>query len=411
MSLIVFPFYLILGRSHKVDILFTPSFPVSVITSYGFKEQGKYNLTIRSKLAPYSLMFLSKDGYRERMYTYDCNNKEQFMKNFNTSIDIDNETMALQGEVPSDGVYKLYLVVCSSKQSSYAIVGTFSNPDTQLDTRNRYLPYLFMQSSIFYIGIFVYWFAKTYHLQFFHYPLHISFMILQLVRSINLFVWYYTWTILSRTDKIPFILDFLSHFFDVIYYSMLISCLLFLCSGCNIFRIKFSLEEHLKITVPSLIVTTGIVSIPLLRIERYLMILFSVVIIGLIIYVSIGITSMIKAHRIIALVTEKPSLLDKIKKSREVVSFAYTLLVITLTIYIILYLSGIPEFICALIMETGCFLCTAGLLSFYTQVPQRPTTTTFKYLNVMPAVLHSPCGTENVLITYSKQNNSVAESN
>ncbi|EAX98320.1 hypothetical protein TVAG_176900 [Trichomonas vaginalis G3] len=107
---------------------------------------------------------------------------------------------------------------------------------------------------------------------------------------------------------------------------------------------------------------------------------------------------MIKAHRIIALVSEKPSLMNKIKRSRKVVSFAYSLSLITLTIYIILYLTGIPEFVCALIMEIGCFLCTFGLLWFYTDVPPRAPANSFQHMNLKPIYLHSPCGAELALI-------------
>lgn len=403
--LLMISLFFVFCISHRVEIVYTASFSTNVVTTYGFRAGGKYNLTVKSKLIPMSIVFLSKETYRERSYRYYCEHRDQYMKTFNVSRSIDNSTYSLSGYIHHDGVYKLYLFMCTNKQANFAVEGSFSNPDTQLDTRNRYLRPLFMQMSIIYIFVFIYWFSRSQVLHVFRYPLHTTFMLLQLIRSLNLYIWYYTWTVLSETDKLPLLLEFTTHFLDILYYTTLTSCLLFLCSGCNIFRIKFSVREHIEIIGASLFVTTGIIIIPLVRTENFLILAFTLVVIGLVWYISIGITSMIKAHRIIVLVSEKPSLMIKIQRSRKVVSFAYSLSLTTLTIYIILYLTGIPEFACAVIMEIGCFLCTFVLLWFYTEVPPRAPATLIKHSNLHPCMLSSPSRTELVLISSSKDSN------
>ena len=384
--------------SQQFDINFTASFPVNTILSYGFKEKGKYFIQLNSSHASQALVILSKDAYLKKSHFYYCEERQNILKYQNCTIQNSNQTLTLSGTISEEGVYKLFLVSCAPRQSTFKISCTFSNPDTLLDYRNRYIIPLFRYMSLFYMCIFSYWFSQSPIFRIFKYPLHTTFMLLPLVRSFCLYIWYTKWKTMEVTEKPSLILSFATHTIDIIYYTTYLSALLFLCGGCNVYRITFSLGEHIDIILASFTLTLGIIMIPIVNNEMFLLLGFALTIAGLVWYLSIGITSMLKASRIVALVSAKPRLKQKIIKSRKVVSLTYLLSFITITVYITMYLASLPEFANAIVMEVGCLACIIIMLYFYTNVPTRPVIDNPNYSNSHPIILSTPIGKELALL-------------
>ena len=395
----MFSFFAFFSFSQKFDINFTAAFPVNTILSYGFKEKGKYVIQMNSSHASQALVILSKDAYLKKSHFYYCEERQNILKYENCTIENSNQTLTLSGTISQDGVYKLFLVSCAPRQSNFKISCTFSNPDTLLDYRNRFIIPLFRYMSIFYGCIFSYWFSKSPILRIFKYPLHTTFMLLPLVRAFCLYIWYAKWKTMETTEKPSCMLSFATHTIDIIYYTTYLSALLFLCGGCNVYRITFSLVEHIDIIAASFTLTLGIILIPIVNNEILLLLGFALTIAGLVGYLSIGITSMLKATRIVALVSAKPKLKQKIIKSRKIVSLTYLLSFITITVYITMYLASVPEFACAIVMEVGCLACIIIMLWFYTNVPTRTVIDSPAYSNSYPVIINTPCGKELTLIS------------
>ena len=395
----MFFLFVVSSFSQQIDINYTASFPINAILTYGFKEKGKYFIQLNSSKASDAIIILTKDAYLHKSHFYYCNERNNILRYQNCSVQNSNRTLTLSGSIKDEGVYKLFLISCSPKQARFKISCTFSNPDTLLDYRNRFIVPMFKYMSLFYLCLFSYWFAQYPILRIFKYPLHTSFMLLPLVRAFCMYIWYAKWKTMETTEKPSFALSFATHLIDVIYYTTYLSSLLFLCGGCNIYRITFSLVEHLDIILASFTLTIGIILIPIVSNEKLLMLGFALTIAGLVWYLSIGVTSMVKAARIVSLVSAKPRLKQKIIRSREIVSLTYLLSFITITVYIAMYLAYLPEFACAIVMEVGCLACIIIILWFYTTVPTRTVIDNPTYSNCHPIVLNTPCGKELVLLT------------
>lgn len=393
------PFLVRCASSQLFVLNYTTAFPINSILTYGFKKGGRFNISIKSQKIMDSLILLENDGYIKESSKYLCSNKDKIIKDSGIKMKNHNSTMEFSGKVNESGVYRLFIVSCSQKQITMNINCSFSNPDSLLDYRNRFLAPMFKLMAILYACIFGYWFSQSPLLRVFKYPLHTAFMLLPLLRSIVLYIWHTNWKILAKRENIPPLIYFVSHAFDAVFFSSYLSALLFLCGGCNVYRITFGIREHLDIILASLTQTIGIIVIPIVNNEKSLIIGFGLTIGGLVWYLSIGIMSMVKAKRIVALVSEKPPLMKKIIKSRKTVSITYLLSFITLFIYVAMYFASMPEFDCALVMEIGCFSCIIIMFWFYTTDPSKTIIYNYKRSNFSPALITTPCGSDMVLLS------------
>ena len=386
------------ATSQMFQLNFTSSYIVNYVLSYGFNQNGKYKVTMKTLHAPDSLIMLTRDSFLKESAHYYCTERQKLAKKYNMSMNSSNDTLSLDGIISEPGVYKMFIVTCSKKYNTFEINCSFSNPNSLLDNRNRYVVPMFKFMTILYCCVFGLWFAQSPMLQIFRYPLHTTFMFLPLIRALSLYVWYTKWGIMAKTESTPLWLDFTAHALDVVFFTTLFSSLLFLCEGCNIYRIKFGIREHVDIIFASLALIFGLKMIPIVGNETMIMFCFWLIVGGLVLYLSLGMTAIIKARRIMVLVSAKASLMEKIMRSKKIVSITYIISFVTMIAYIALYLASIPDFVSLCVLEVGCFACIFITLLFYTEVPTKVRPNLPAPVVYRSVVLKTPCNEELVFI-------------
>ena len=230
----MFFLFLEFSLNQQFQLNYTSSFHVNSVLSYGFKKNGKFHIELSSKFLGNAVILLTRDPFLKSAYNSYCENKNAALDHYNYSLKKTNETLSISGTIDEDGVYKLFLVDCGQRQSTFLINCTFSNPNTLLDYRNILIAPLFKYAALIYACIFSYWLSKAPLLQLFRYPLHTTFMILPLLRAFGLHLWAIRWKMLETEEFTPGYLYVACHLFDVVYFTTFLSSMLFLCAGCKL---------------------------------------------------------------------------------------------------------------------------------------------------------------------------------
>jgi len=391
MRIILFTMFFVGAKSEMYSMAHSTFFPPSPIFSFGFEEGGRFsidynpvgNQTVYIAVSPntidlWKLLELcgEKDiGIHPGVQKFKTNVKDRF-----------------DGIVYSKGVYNMYVFNCDKNMSSFHINMNLTNPNTHLDYRNEALPSLYRTLAWMYFCIFVLWLSHAQYYQIFKIPLHLTFMLLPLLKMVCLGMHSYGWSMIKMKGSIHCKASIVMHIFDVLYYSTLLSSLSYVCSGCNIFRKSYTMREHFEIIMSSFLLTIGMIGISNVESEVGLFLWIIVGAIGWLWYLNLDIVGIVITTKLLERVKSRENLFKHISNARLLIIRLYIIVSIAFISNTGLFLSNLPSIVSVIALEFGILFSTLCQMRFflYKSEPIPYETGTLPSLPIRPKFLVEP---------------------